>query len=65
MIQTLDDSGIDEDAGGDTVEDTNRQEGCARVWVVSRVDSHSDGDTDRGDELQREGNRQSALLWRP
>ena len=62
VIQTLDDSGIDEDAGGDTVEDTNRQERRARVWVVSRVDSHADGDPDRGDELQREGNRQSAAL---
>ena len=60
MIQTLDDSGIDEDAGGDTVEDTDREERCARVWIVSRVDSHSDGDPDRSDELQGEGNRQSA-----
>lgn len=55
MIQTLDDSGIDEDAGGDTVEDTDRQERRARVWVVGRVDSHADGDPDRSNELQREG----------
>ena len=56
MVQTLNDSGIDEDAGGDTVEDADGEERRARVWIVCRVESDTDGDANRGNELRESGN---------
>ena len=56
VIQTLDYPGVDEDAGGDTVEDADGEERRARVWIVCRVESDTDGDANRGNELRESGN---------
>lgn len=55
MVEHLDDAGIDEDTGGDAVEDADGEEGGAGVGVVGGVYSHTDRDTDWGDELLEGG----------
>jgi hypothetical protein len=51
VVEHLDDTGVDEDTGRDAVEDADGEEGGAGVGVVGGVYSHTDRDTDGGDEL--------------
>jgi hypothetical protein len=50
MIQHLNDTGVDEDTGADGIQDSDREEGGARVRIVAAVHCDTNGNSNGSDE---------------
>lgn len=55
VIEAFDDTSVDQDSSGNTVENPDREQRSARVWVIASVNAHPNGDTDRRDQLEEKG----------
>lgn len=51
MVEHLDEPAVDKNTRRDGIEDTDAEQCGARVGVVTRMNTHTDGDSDGGDEL--------------